>query len=1145
MPRIIIFLYFLFFLKATLMAQSFQMNKQIKGLDLPSQIVSSINQDKAGRIWFATAKGVFYSDGINTYSLPEELTRSMEGTAAFEIDEQGEVWVYVKKGKPQVFKLVGHEWERYGIADAVSALFDGEKMDFYVSGTKAGKLLVLSGNGVLASTFENSKEWTGHHYNEEQWGRLRSIFCSSSDNILFLFGNKAVRFIEGRIVPFEFHESSLPGPVWMVRYSQAADRYFFLGNDFLASGQSLYEIDTIIDRGFSQIDYFYDRQYGLQIKDRGVYYFFNSQLYKYNLANGQIIEISTYDVLKSFYINASFVDRENIIWIGTGRGVVNLPTLRFQNYNKWEGLLEHEVSAVLTMEEGGTLYGFNNGMQHWKDGKVVFESKEEGLMGEPKNRITTFHRDKNGIVWISSAMKGVGRYDPYNHLLTYVQAPDKSFVMHVIPKGDSLYIVAKKHVYLSNIYHRGMTHFKNEITQHLFDDLLGTPVDDIRKVDFTDTGKMIVMAGDWKGLKDSVLSNDEVMAFSGYDWMRRGKGFLLATHDGLKYYDGDKLVPYLVNGQMVERPVYSVLEDKKGNLWAGTDEGVAIIGNGMIRYFNEHSGLVGNEVNRGALTVDGQGRVHIGTQNGLSVFIPEEDEVFFVEPKVDVRDLNILGVEDERKISKNKIPYELNNVEVAFSAISFLQLANFTVSYKLEGLHDDWQHVQNPRTNKLQFNNLPPGDYQLKIKASLGGQFSSKIASSEPFSIIKPTYLQSWFIGAVILFLLMLGFGLNILITQFKEQGVLQKSIDEKNQEIKTAEDQFKNVWESSQDGFMLLNLKGDVLAVNPSMTKLAGVEEYRQFTGRHVKEFFKKPEYYYEHKDLIIRLISKSKSGSMEAFMPFHSGYKNIDLFVTKVNPEKKDDIVLMVFRDVTDKKIYEEGLKEAKERAEEANRIKTNFLSNMSHEIRTPLNGILGSTENIIFQNKDNHSLVGQLEIIMESGERLLNTINSILNMAKIEAHKMEVVYEETNINDFISHLLIPLKTLAMKKNLLLTARFTTKPFMAKVDRRYFEMIVNNIVGNAIKYSDEGLIKVMLKRVGDKIHLEVKDNGIGMSEGFIHKIYSPFEQESVGYARQFEGTGLGLSITKNLVDMLNGSIEIKSKKNEGTTVLVILPVN
>lgn len=862
MPRIIIILYILFLLKGTLMAQSFQMNKQIKGVDLPSQIVSTIDQDKDGRIWFTTAKGVFYSDGISTYGLPEELSDNLNGSEGVEVDDDGQVWVYAKKGKPRIYKLIENDWDEYPIEDSVKSILESSKMKLYVSGGKENKLLVLSGPEVFASSLEASGNWTAYSYDEEEWGGLKSVFCCTADSVLFLFGKRTVRLSKGKFIPFVFHNADLPGPVWMVRYSQFDDKFYFLGDDYLAMGNSLFEIENVLDQGFSRINYQFSQKFGLQTKQGGVYYFFNSQLYKYNLDNGKIIEISTYDALKSFYITTSFVDRENIIWIGTERGVVNLPTLRFQNYSKWEGLMEHEVSAVLTLGAEEILYGFNNGIQHWKNGELIFESKSAGQEGEPKNRITTFHVDQKGVVWMSSAMKGLGRYDPASRSLSYVQAPDRSFVMHAIPKGDSLIIVSKTHIYLSSIHQRGSDHFKNEITQYLFDELLGMSINEVRKVEFTSEGRMVIMAGGWKDLQDKVFNNDEVLAFSGYDWIRYKEGYLLATYDGLKYYDGDRIVPYTLNGQKVDRPVYAVIADGKGNIWAGTDEGVAIIGNGIIRYFNEHNGLVGNEVNRGAFTMDEQGRVHIGTQNGLSVFIPEEDDEIFVEPQVDVTSLKVLGVDDSRKISYDKIPYELNNVEFEFSAISFLQSANFTVSYMLEGFHDDWQHVQNPRTNKLYFNNLPPGDYQLKVKASLGGQFSSGIASSERFSIIKPTYLQSWFIGALILFLLMLGFGLNVLITQFKEQGVLQKSIAEKNQEIKTAEDQFKNVWESSQDGFMLLNLKGDVLAVNPSMIKLAGMEEYRQFTGRHIKEFFKKPDYYFEHKDLILSLLSKSESG-------------------------------------------------------------------------------------------------------------------------------------------------------------------------------------------------------------------------------------------------------------------------------------------
>lgn len=407
------------------MAQSFQMNKQIKGVDLPSQIVSTIDQDKDGRIWFTTAKGVFYSDGISTYGLPEELSDNLNGSEGVEVDDDGQVWVYAKKGKPRIYKLIENDWDEYPIEDSVKSILESSKMKLYVSGGKENKLLVLSGPEVFASSLEASGNWTAYSYDEEEWGGLKSVFCCTADSVLFLFGKRTVRLSKGKFIPFVFHNADLPGPVWMVRYSQFDDKFYFLGDDYLAMGNSLFEIENVLDQGFSRINYQFSQKFGLQTKQGGVYYFFNSQLYKYNLDNGKIIEISTYDALKSFYITTSFVDRENIIWIGTERGVVNLPTLRFQNYSKWEGLMEHEVSAVLTLGAEEILYGFNNGIQHWKNGELIFESKSAGQEGEPKNRITTFHVDQKGVVWMSSAMKGLGRYDPASRSLSYVQAPDR------------------------------------------------------------------------------------------------------------------------------------------------------------------------------------------------------------------------------------------------------------------------------------------------------------------------------------------------------------------------------------------------------------------------------------------------------------------------------------------------------------------------------------------------------------------------------------------------------------------------------------------------------------------------------------------------------------------------------------------------
>jgi signal transduction histidine kinase len=273
--------------------------------------------------------------------------------------------------------------------------------------------------------------------------------------------------------------------------------------------------------------------------------------------------------------------------------------------------------------------------------------------------------------------------------------------------------------------------------------------------------------------------------------------------------------------------------------------------------------------------------------------------------------------------------------------------------------------------------------------------------------------------------------------------------------------------------------------------------------------------------------------------------GNREVELYVSRLKSDHAGNpLILSVFRDITEKKEFENGLQIAKEKAEEANNLKTNFLSNISHEIRTPLNGILGSTENIILQRKDDANLISQLEIIQESGERLLNTINSILDLSKIEAKKFEVVYKDSNINDFLATILLPLKGLAIRKGLLLSAKYETQPLKGLIDQRYFEMIVNNLVGNAIKYSIKGMISVRLKGFDDKIELSVSDQGIGMSDEFQKILFKPFEQESTGNSRIYEGTGLGLAITKNIVDALGGSIRVDSQKEQGTQVIVILPL-
>ena len=263
-------------------------------------------------------------------------------------------------------------------------------------------------------------------------------------------------------------------------------------------------------------------------------------------------------------------------------------------------------------------------------------------------------------------------------------------------------------------------------------------------------------------------------------------------------------------------------------------------------------------------------------------------------------------------------------------------------------------------------------------------------------------------------------------------------------------------------------------------------------------------------------------------------------------INSEIQDGrLILTVFRDVTIERQIEKKLTEAKEKAEEANRFKTSLLSNVSHEIRTPLNVILGGTEHIMMQYSKDPKLLSELDLILQSGERLLTTISSILDMAKIEANKMQVSYSFFDVKAFISAIMKPYFSHAERKGLQLELEFLKDRIEGSSDKRFLEMIINNLIGNAMKYTESGVVKMTVDHVGDHLKIEILDNGVGMEEDFLQKVFDPFEQESSGNQRKFEGTGLGMTITKNLLELLKGSIHLESAKNKGTRVIVEIPLS
>jgi signal transduction histidine kinase len=235
------------------------------------------------------------------------------------------------------------------------------------------------------------------------------------------------------------------------------------------------------------------------------------------------------------------------------------------------------------------------------------------------------------------------------------------------------------------------------------------------------------------------------------------------------------------------------------------------------------------------------------------------------------------------------------------------------------------------------------------------------------------------------------------------------------------------------------------------------------------------------------------------------------------------------------------------AKEHAEESDRLKSAFLTNMSHEIRTPMNGILGFAELLKEPNLTSDEQQDFIQIIQISGARMLNTINNIVDVSKIESGLMKVDIKETNINEKIEFTYKFFKPEVEIKGLqfLFKNSLPAKEAIIKTDNEKVYGILTNLVRNAIKFTFEGSIEFGYEKKGEYLEFFVKDTGVGIPNNQKELIFERFRQGSESHSRGYEGSGLGLSIAKSYIEMLGGEIWVESKEGKGSIFYFTIPYN
>lgn len=384
-------------------------------------------------------------------------------------------------------------------------------------------------------------------------------------------------------------------------------------------------------------------------------------------------------------------------------------------------------------------------------------------------------------------------------------------------------------------------------------------------------------------------------------------------------------------------------------------------------------------------------------------------------------------------------------------------------------------------------------------------------------------------------------------------QGVIREKIREVDREmnlkrkaeisLQKSESQFRSLFENAPIGMVIVSPKMKIEKVNKSFCDTLGYGE-KQLIGLRIDRLLAIDD----PNDTFCTNQMKSKNTKKNVsskHIMVRSDNTRIQVTTksdTIYDEEKKPRHCIIQVLDITEIIKVQQELEVALEKANESNRLKSAFLAQMSHEIRTPLNVILPAIPILIdaIGEKDRDNLM-ILNSVGSAGKRLQRTIDMILDMSAVQSGNYKPAYEQIDVAEELISLTDEFKSLAVDKGLKLEFNNNSNNTSITADKYTVGQIFQNLLANAIKYTNKGFVKIVIEDTLDSnLLVIVEDSGIGMNQKFMDDIFMPFSQEDVGQKREYEGTGLGLALVKKYSDINNAKLEVQSQKGVGSSFTI-----
>ncbi len=832
------------------------------------------------------------------------------------------------------------------------------------------------------------------------------------------------------------------------------------------------------------------------------------------------------------------------------------------------------VSGILTDADGvvwvATLGGGLNKLDRVLGQVTHYQNRPDDPTSISVNDVYVMHQDKAGILWLGTQGGGLNRFDPRSETFSaYKDDPanpndlPSNYISAIAPAEDGQLWLGTLGFGLEkfNPATGQSIHFKHDPANpnSLSEDTvylihpdaagqlwMGTARGGV-SVFNPATGQFTTYQKD--PANPNSLSDNTVQAI----YQDAGGVFWFGTLNGLNRFDpaSQTFQVYHLKDGLPSEAIFGIIPDDQGHLWISTSKGLSRFNpaTATFRNYDVVDGLQSNQFNLYSAHRSATGELFFGGPNGLNAFYPENITDNPYVPPVVFTDFylfnqvvspggGLLG-KPINQLEEITLNYDQSVFSFDFSALNYQLSRKNSFQYKMEGFDQVWSPPGSKR--QATYTNLNPGSYTFMVKAANNDGLWNETPKAIRVIILPPWWQTWWFRAVVIGLVAAAGWGgYRWRVNSINQRNrLLETQVAERTQKLQESETRFRGLSEATSEG-IIIHDHGQILEVNQSLVDLFGGTR-AQLLAMPLSELIL-PEVWPE-------MSQRIEAGNTEAYQCLgrrQDGSTFPMEVLPKIVPYQGRMVRVAAVRDITRQKQAEESLRRAKESAEVANQAKSAFLANMSHELRTPLNAIMGFSELMARSPELSGRHQENLRIIRRSGEHLLNLVNQVLDLSKIEAGRMAVNEVDFDLfallNDVENMFLFKAES---KRLQLLVVRDALNLRYLRTDEIKLRQVLINLLNNALKFTQEGGVSLRVKQTPPdgsedtpavQLYFEVEDSGPGLTAAEIAELFEPFTQTQTGQGVR-EGTGLGLAISKRFVELMGGKIWVESRVGHGAT--------